>query len=148
MNHSCFWLFSHSEVCHNNFLCCDNIFLGFHENFFIIAIFFSIVRIFIYFENFCGVARVFLMLWEFLFCCKNFYGVIRFSHLLREFFFHWENFSPENSFVCWENFSPQSKNFLQIIQKGSDRLCSLCLVLWVRPFYSPEYKDEDSLEKG
>ena len=66
--------------------------------------------------------------WNFLFCCKTFSFAVRHFLLLCHFFFHHENLSSENS-------STQSEYFWLSIQEQFDRLCSLCLVLWGRPFY-------------
>ena len=91
--------------------------------------------------------EAFLFLWDFLFpweasfAMRHFFPVILFL-LVWDFFFSREKFSVENS-------STQSETFWSTTQEVFCTLCSACLVLWSRPFYSlkrKRFKEGRSLE--
>ena len=126
---------------------------------------FSLARIFVFLvllweiffcsETFSFSVRLFLSAQELFFWCETFSFSVRlfFSapriligfeiFFLRETFSFggWHFISPWVFFfplenIYTENYSTQSENFWSTIQEGLSRLCSLCLVLWARHFYS------------
>ena len=85
-------------------------------------------------ETFYFCLRLFLFLWDFFFYVRLFLFCETFFFYPWDFlFFPWKCFS-------WKLFYPKWK-FLVNHKKGFDRLCSLCLVLWARHFYSVEKEE-------
>ena len=101
--------------------CCETFFFS-HETF----SFF--VRLFLFpYDFFC-------FLWDVLFLCETFSFFMRLFVSQETFYFSIENVFPKNYFI-------QSENFWSTIKEGFGRLCSLCLVLWARPFHSLEKEE-------